>query len=220
VGLRQVDVGNVIHASDTTGFVIITQLQPMSVLFSLPEDNIPDLMTKIKTGTKIAVDAYDRTFKKKITTGTLETIDNQIDPTTGMVKLRATYENKELNLFPSQFVNAQVLLETKRGVIAIPSAGVQHGRSGTFAFVVNKDNTVTQRDITVGTVQGSKTEVVSGLALGETVVIDGADKLRDGAKVDISSNTDSAKDATGAKDGKDPTKHKHDKSASAPAATN
>jgi multidrug efflux system membrane fusion protein len=220
VGLRQVDIGNVIHASDTTGFVIITQLQPMSVLFSLPEDSIPDLMNKIKSGNKIAVDAYDRAFKTKITSGSLETIDNQIDPTTGMVKLRATYANKELNLFPSQFVNAQVLLETKRGVVAIPSAGVQHGRSGTFSFVVNKDNTVTQRDIVVGTVQGSKTEVVSGLALGEVVVVDGADKLRDGAKVDVSSNSDSSAAATAAKDGSG--KHKHDKSAPAsiPAATN
>jgi multidrug efflux system membrane fusion protein len=218
VGLRQVDVGNVIHASDTTGFVIITQLQPMSVLFSLPEDNIPDLMNKIKAGNKIAVEAYDRAFNNKISSGSLETIDNQIDPTTGMVKLRATYANSDLKLFPSQFVNAQVLLETKHSVVVIPSAGVQHGRSGTFAFVVNKDDTVTQRDIVVGTVQGTKTEVVSGLALGETVVVDGADKLRDGAKVDISSNTDSSKSDKGSKDAA--TKHKHDKSASAPAATN
>ena len=219
VGLRQVDIGNVIHASDTTGFVIITQLQPMSVLFSLPEDNVPDLINKIKSGNKIVVDAYDRAFTTKITSGTLETIDNQIDPTTGMVKLRATYANKELNLFPSQFVNAQVLLETKHGVVAIPSAGVQHGRSGTFSFVVNKDNTVTQRDIVVGTVQGTKTEVVSGLALGEVVVVDGADKLRDGAKVDISSAGNNAA-APATKDGSG--KHKHDKSAaaSAPAATN
>ena len=218
VGLRQVDIGNVIHASDTTGFVIITQLQPMSVLFSLPEDNIPDLMNKIKAGNKIVVEAYDRAFTKKISSGALETIDNQIDPTTGMVKLRATYANTELNLFPSQFVNAQVLLETKHNVIIVPSAGVQHGRSGTFAFVVNKDNTVTQRDIVVGTVQGTKTEVVSGLALGEIVVVDGADKLRDGAKVDISSNTDSGKADSGSNAGT--SKHKHDKTASAPATTN
>ena len=206
VGLRQVDVGNVIHASDSTGFVIITQLQPMSVLFSLPEDNIPDLLKKIKSGDKVAVDAYDRAFKTKITSGHLETIDNQIDPTTGMVKLRAIYSNADLSLFPSQFVNAQVLLETKHGVAIIPSAGVQHGRSGTFAFIVNKDNTVDQRDIVVGTVQGNKTEIVSGIALGETVVIDGADKLRDGAKVDISSNADSARSGS---------QHKHDKTAAA-----
>ncbi len=218
VGLRQVDIGNVIHAADTTGFVIITQLQPMSVLFSLPEDSIPDLMKKIKSGSKIAVDAYDRAFTSKITSGTLETIDNQIDPTTGMVKLRATYANTDLTLFPSQFVNAQVLLETRHAVIAIPSAGVQHGRSGTFAFVVNQDNTVTQRDIVVGTVQGSKSEIVSGLTLGETVVIDGADKLRDGASVDISSNTDSGKGDKGSKTGSG--NSRHDKSAAAaPAAT-
>jgi len=222
VGLRQVDIGNVIHAADATGFVIITQLQPMSVLFSLPEDNIPDLMNKIKSGSKIAVDAYDRAFKAKITSGTLETVDNQIDPTTGMVKLRATYANKDLTLFPSQFVNAQVLLETKHGVTIIPSAGVQRGRSGTFAFVVNQDNTVTQRDIVVGTVQGSKSEIVSGLTLGEKVVVDGADKLRDGAKVDISSNPDSGKAAKESKDGNDTAgKHRNGKlsPASAPSAT-
>jgi len=217
VGLRQVDVGNIIHASDTNGFVIITQLQPMSVLFSLPEDNIPDLMKKIKSGDRITVDAYDRAFKTKITGGHLETIDNQIDPTTGMVKLRALYRNDDLSLFPSQFVNAQVLLETKHGVSTIPSAGVQHGRSGTFAFIVNSDNTVTQRDIVIGTVQGNKTEVVSGIAVGETVVIDGADKLRDGARVDTSSNPDSPK--AGSKASGD--RHKHDNTAaSAAAATN
>ena len=214
LGLRQVDVGNVIHAADTTGFVIITQLKPMSVLFSLPEDTIPDLLKKINSGNKVAVEAYDRAFKTKLAGGHLETIDNQIDPTTGMVKLRAIYANDDLSLFPSQFVNAQVLLETKHGVSTIPSAGVQHGRSGTFAFIVNSDKTVTQRDIVIGTVQGNKTEIVSGVAIGETVVIDGADKLRDGARVDMSGNSDNAgsKDPAG--------KHRHDNApASAPAAT-
>ena len=216
VGLRQVDVGNVIHAADATGFVIITQLQPMSVVFSLPEDNIPDLLKKIKSGDKVAVDAFDRAFKTKITAGRLETIDNQIDPTTGMVNLRAMSAHEDLSLFPSQFVNAQVLLETKHGVPTIPSAGVQHGRSGTFAFVVNSDNTVAQRDIVIGTVQGNKTEISSGIAIGETVVIDGADKLRDGAKVDVSSIAESAKAANKDNSGK----HKKDRAAaSAPAAT-
>jgi multidrug efflux system membrane fusion protein len=188
VGLRQVDLGNIAHASDTTGLAIITQLQPMSVLFSLPEDNIPALMKKIKTDKKITVTAFDRAYKEKITSGVLETIDNQIDPTTGMVKLRATFTNDDLSLFPSQFVNAQVLLETRNNVVTIPSAAVQHGRAGSFTFVVTKDHAVNQRDIVVGTVQGNKTEIISGLKSGEMVVVDGADKLRDGSKVDISSN--------------------------------
>jgi multidrug efflux system membrane fusion protein len=197
VGLRQVDLGNVVHASDATGIVIITQLQPMSVLFSLPEDTIPALMNKIKsdkkTGLKTTVNAFDRAFKAKITSGILETIDNQIDPTTGMVKLRATFTNDELKLFPSQFVNAQVLLEMKTNVVTVPSAAVQHGKAGSFTFVVAKDHKVIQRDIVAGTVQGNKTEIISGLASGEMVVVDGADKLRDGTLVDISSNVDTAK---------------------------
>jgi membrane fusion protein, multidrug efflux system len=189
VGLRQVDVGNVIHASDVNGVVIITQLQPMSVLFSLPEDNIPALMARIKadkkTSAKTTVNAFDRAFKEKIASGTLETLDNQIDPTTGMVKLRAEFSNDDLSLFPSQFVNAQVLLETKEHVVTVPSAAVQHGTQGSFAFVVGADNKVTQRSIVTGTVQGGKTEIVSGLKSGEVVVIDGVDKLRDGTPVDV-----------------------------------
>ncbi len=193
VGLRQVDVGNVIHASDATGFVIITQLQPMSVLFSLPEDAIPALKKSMKPGDKIIVNAFDRAFKEKITTGTLETFDNQIDPTTGMVKLRASYANDDFSLFPSQFVNAQVLLETKHNVVTIPSAAVQQSKAGPFTFIVGGDHTVTQRNIVVGTVQGNKSEIISGLVSGDVIVVDGADKLRDGTKVDISSNADATK---------------------------
>jgi len=194
VGLRQIDVGNITRASDVNGLAVITQLQPMSVLFSLPEDAIPALMKKItinkNTGLKMTVNAFDRAYKEKISSGVLDTIDNQIDPTTGMVKLRATFANKELSLFPSQFVNAQVLLETKNQVVTIPSAAVQYGKATSFTFVVSKDHTVSQRDVVVGTVQGNKSEIVSGLASGERVVVDGADKLRDGSKVDISSNVD------------------------------
>lgn len=193
VGLRQIDVGNIARASDTNGLVVITQLKPMSVLFSLPEDNIPALMEKIKTDKKISVNAFDRAFKEKITSGVLQTIDNQIDPTTGMVKLRAEFSNDDLSLFPSQFVNAQVLLETKNNVVTVPSAAVQTGRAGKFTFVVNKDHTVNQRDIVVGTIQGGKSEIISGLASGDMVVVDGADKLRDGTAVDISSNVDQPK---------------------------
>ena len=183
-GLRQVDLGNVVHAADTTGIVIITQLQPMSVLFTLPEDNIPALQQRLHVGKTISVDAYDRAFKEKVSSGTLETIDNQIDPTTGMVKLKATFANEQLALFPSQFVNAKLLLATHHNVITIPSASVQHGRSNTFVFVVAKDKTVSQRAIVIGVTQGEKTEIISGLQSGEIVVTDGTDKLRDGSKVE------------------------------------
>ncbi|PRC93830.1 MdtA/MuxA family multidrug efflux RND transporter periplasmic adaptor subunit [Solimicrobium silvestre] len=216
-GLRQVDLGNVIHASDSTGIVIITQLQPMSVLFTLPEDSIPALLKNLQSGKKIAVDAYDRAFKEKITSGGLQTIDNQIDPTTGMVKLKAEFANTDLNLFPSQFVNAKLLLETKHNVITVPSSAIQRGRSSSFAFVVAADSTVSQHTVVVGTTQGDKTEVVSGLQSGDIVVIDGADKLRDGAKVDTASNTDAAKGDKGSKDGSG--KHKHAASASASASS-
>ena len=188
VGLRQVDLGNIVHASDANGIVIITQLQPMSVLFTLPEDNIPALLKKLKTEKHIAVDAYDRAFKAKITSGNLQTVDNQVDPTTGMVKMKAQFANDDLSLFPSQFVNAKLLLETKHNVITVPSAAIQRGSGSSFAYVVGSDKTVSERTVVVGTTQGEKSEIVSGLAVGEMVVIDGADKLRDGAKVDISSN--------------------------------
>lgn len=183
-GLRQVDLGNIVHAADSTGLVIITQLQPMSVLFTLPEDNIPALLQRLRSNKKIAVDAYDRAFKDKLATGSLETIDNQIDPTTGMVKLKATFANETLNLFPSQFVNAKLLLDTHQHVVTIPSSGVQHGRASTFVFVVAKDKTVSQRDVITGASQGDRTEIVSGLNSDEIVVTDGTDKLRDGSKVE------------------------------------
>lgn len=193
VGLRQIDVGNIAHASDPNGIVIITQLQPMSVLFSLPEDNIPQLLKKMHSDKKIIVNAYDRAFKEKITSGFLETIDNQIDPTTGMVKLRAEFTNDDASLFPSQFVNAQLLLDSKNNVVTIPSAAIQYGKAqskdNSFVFVVTKDHTVQQRNVVVGAVQGNKSEIISGLKNGEIVVVDGIDKLRDGTKVDISSNS-------------------------------
>jgi len=185
-GLRQVDLGNIVHSADATGIVIIAQLKPMSVLFTLPEDTIPALMKQLQAGKKIAVDAYDRAFKEKITSGALETVDNQIDPTTGMVKLKAIFSNDDLSLFPSQFVNAKLLLETRRNVITIPSAALQRGKSAsTFVFVVGAEQTVSQRTIVAGITQGDKTEVVSGLKAGEIVVTDGTDKLREGAKISV-----------------------------------
>jgi multidrug efflux system membrane fusion protein len=188
IGLRQIDVGNIARASDVNGLAIITQLQPMSVLFSLPEDDIPKLMKKMNSGKKITVNAFDRAYQEKITSGFLQTIDNQIDPTTGMVRLRAEFTNEDLSLFPSQFVNAQVLLENKLNVVTIPNSAIQYGKTNSYTFVVGPDHKVDQRDIVVGTVQGNNTEVISGLASNEMVVIDGADKLRAGTAVEIPAN--------------------------------
>lgn len=188
-GLRQADLGNVVHASDPAGIVVITQLQPMSVLFSLPEDSIPSVMKNLQSGKKMLAETYDRAFKVKIASGKLQTMDNLIDPTTGMVKLKAQFSNEDLTLFPSQFVNVKLLLEEKHNVITVPSSAI--GRTGPkmFVFVVGKGLTVTQRNVDIGVMQDDKTEVVSGLQPNEIVVIDGADKLRDGAKVTIPNNT-------------------------------
>jgi multidrug efflux system membrane fusion protein len=188
IGLRQVDQGNIVHASDTNGIVVITQLQPISVVFSIPEDSIPAVMQKLRDGDKLTVDAYDRSQKTKLSTGTLLTIDNQIDPTTGTVKLKAQFANDDFNLFPNQFVNARLLVETKRGLTVIPSAAIQRGTQGTFVYVVKDDHTVTVRPVKLGPSQGDQTAIDNGLALGEMVVVDGADKLREGAKVELATH--------------------------------
>lgn len=196
VGLRQVDPGNIVSTSDTTGIVVITQLQPISVVFTLPEDNIPAVMRKLQAGEKLAVDAYDRAQQNKLASGTLVTVDNQIDPTTGTVKLKAQFANDNFSMFANQFVNTRLLVETKRGVTIVPSAGVQHGNQGAFIYVVNADRTVSVRNVQTGTVQGDDTEITSGLKAGELIVVDGADKLREGAKVDVAMKDGQAVEAT------------------------
>lgn len=185
VGLRQVDPGNIVSTSDTTGIVVITQLQPISVVFTMPEDNIPAVMRRLQAGEKLTVDAYDRAQLHKLASGTLLTIDNQIDATTGTVKLKAQFANEDFSLFANQFVNTRLLVETKRNVVIVPSAGIQHGSKGDYAYVINADGTVSVRTIKTGTTQGDDTEIVSGLKAGERIVVDGADKLREGAKVDV-----------------------------------
>ncbi|PTU29114.1 MdtA/MuxA family multidrug efflux RND transporter periplasmic adaptor subunit [Stenotrophobium rhamnosiphilum] len=185
VGLRQVDPGNIVSTGDANGIVVITQLKPINVQFSLPEDNLQSVLEQIRAGTKLPVDAYDRAQTTLLDSGSLLTIDNQIDPTTGSVKLKSTFANKAEKLFPNQFVNVRMLLTTKRGVTLIPSAAIQQGASavGTYVYVLQPDSTVSVRKIKAGTVEGDNTEVVSGLKVGEQVVIDGVDKLREGAKV-------------------------------------
>lgn len=185
IGLRLVDTGNIVRAGDATGLVVITQLQPITVLFTIPEDNIPVVMKKLQSGDKPPVDAYDRAQKTKLASGTLLTVDNQIDPTTGTVRLKAQFANTDYSLFPNQFVNTRMLVDVRRGVVVIPTAGVQRGTQGTFTYVVNADSTVSMRLIAVGRVQGEDSEILSGLKAGEVVVTDGADKLRDGGKVEV-----------------------------------
>jgi multidrug efflux system membrane fusion protein len=185
VGLRQVDPGNIIHATDTTGVVLITQLQPAAVLFPIPEDSLPAVLAKLKSGAKLAVEAYDREQKIKLATGTLLTVDNQIDPTTGTVKLKALFPNKNNELFPNQFVNARLLLEIKQQAVLVPSSAIQRGPQGTFVYLVKADRTVTVRPVAVGVVQGDDTSIASGLEEGELVVADGAERLREGSKVDL-----------------------------------
>lgn len=185
IGLRQVDPGNIVQTGDTNGLFVITQLQPISVVFTLPEDSIPDVMKKLQAGEKLGVDAYDRAQKTRLATGVLITVDNQIDPTTGTVKLKAQFANNDFSMFANQFVNTRLLLDVKRGVMIVPSAGIQRGSQGTFVYVVKDDHSVTLRTVQIGATQGDSTEIIGGLKPGELIVIDGADKLREGAKVDV-----------------------------------
>jgi multidrug efflux system membrane fusion protein len=184
LGLRQVDPGNIVHASDANGLVVITQLQPIGVVFTMPEDALPTVMKKLRAGEKLPVDAYDRADKVKLDSGTLLTVDNQVDPTTGTVKLKAQFANDENNLFPNQFANVHMLVDVKRDATMVPGAAIQRGTPGTFVYLVKPDNTVTVRVVKLGPVQGDNVSIETGLAPGDQVVVDGADKLREGAKVE------------------------------------
>ena len=184
VGLRLVDPGNIVHAADTNGLLVITQIQPISVIFPIAEDQLPVVLQKMRAGERLGVDAYDRE-KKKLATGWLTTLDNQIDPTTGTVKIRATFDNKDNALFPNQFVNARLLVEVKHGVTLVHTAAVQRNSQITYVYLVKSDSTVTVRPITVGTTEGDDAEVSSGLAPGDVVVMTGVDKLQEGSKVRV-----------------------------------
>ena len=185
VGLRQVDPGNIIHAADAGGLVTITQIQPMAVIFPIPEDNLPSLQARLKKGGRIPVAALDRDQKQKLADGALLTLDNQIDPATGTLKLKAVFPNKNSELFPNQFVNARLLLETKHDALTIPAAAVQRGSQGTFVYQVKPDKTVAVRPVTLGPGQGDLVSVASGLAEGDQVVVDGAERLREGSRVEL-----------------------------------
>ena len=183
VGLRLVDPGNIVLAASNTGLMVITEIEPISVIFTISEDQLPSVVQRFRAGQKLQVDAYDRDLKKKISQGTLLTMDNQIDPTTGTIKLRAIFDNKNDALFPNQFVNARLLVQEKRNVILVPTAAIQRSSQRTFVYLVKQDETVTVRNITVGTTEGDEAEVVSGLAAGDIVVTTGVDKLQEGTRV-------------------------------------
>jgi membrane fusion protein, multidrug efflux system len=185
VGLRLVDPGNIVHAADANGLIVITQLEPISVVFSIPEDNLPQLQQQMRAGRRLAVDAYDRDMKRKLAAGSLMTIDNQIDPTTGTVKLKALFENSDNALFPNQFVNARLLLDTRRNVVLVPNAAMQRSPQSAFVFVVKPDHTVEARNVEVQGSEGDRTAIARGLAAGEIVVTDGVDRLQPGMKVDM-----------------------------------
>lgn len=192
LGLRQVDAGNIVRAGDATGLVVITQLQPITVVFTIPEDSLPPVMKKLRAGEKLPVDAYDRADKVKLAAGTLLTADNQIDPATGTVKLKAQFANEDSALFPSQFANVRMLLDVKRDATVVPTAAIQRGTPGTFVYVVKADSTVTVRRVKLGPAQGEIVAVDGGLEVGERVVVDGADRLREGARVDLASRDPAA----------------------------
>jgi len=185
VGLRQVDQGNYVTPGDANGIVVITQLKPISVLFTVPEDNLQAISKRLQGGAVLPAAAFDRSGAKKIADGTLQTFDSQIDPTTGTIKLRAQFPNETEVLYPNQFVNIQLLLDTHKDVTTMPTAGVQRGVPGTFVYLVNADSTVSVRKIDLGVTDGDRVEVRSGLVPGDKIVIDGADKLRDGAKINV-----------------------------------
>ncbi len=189
IGLRLVDAGNIVHASDTNGLLVITQLQPIAVIFSLPQDQLPQVNAKLHAGVQLAVDAYDRDDTAKIASGKLETIDNQIDITTGTYKLKSVFTNADNALFPNQFVNVHLLVDTKHNLTIVPAAAIQRGPQGTYVYAADTDNTAKIRIVTVAQTTGDSVGLSAGLNSGDRVVIDGLDKLQDGTKINPSPST-------------------------------
>jgi membrane fusion protein, multidrug efflux system len=183
IGLRLVDPGNYVQTSNTTGLAVVTQLQPITVIFPIPEDDLPDILPQLNAGTTLEVSAYDRANVKMLATGRVAALDSQIDTTTGTVKVRAQFDNSDNALFPNQFVNAQLLVKMLNNVITVPTAAIQRGAPGSYVYIINADNTVSVRPISIGPSDGPMAAVNSGLSVGERVVVDGTDRLRDGARV-------------------------------------
>ncbi|MGB5082333.1 MAG: MdtA/MuxA family multidrug efflux RND transporter periplasmic adaptor subunit [Burkholderiales bacterium] len=185
LGLRLVDAGNVVRAGDAGGLVVITQVQPIAAVFTIPQDDLPAVLKRLRAGDPLPVEAFDRDRKTKLALGTLLTVDNQIDPATGTIKLKAQFPNEEENLFPNQFVNLRLLLDTLRRATLVPAAAIQRGVQGSFVYVVKEDGTVALTPVKAGTVDGENVAIEAGLAPGDVVVIEGSDRLRDGAKVTL-----------------------------------
>lgn len=199
VGLRQVDAGNYVTPGDANGIVVLTQLQPISVIFTTSEDNLPAILKQLRAGTKMPVAAYDRSNTTLLENGSLQTVDNQIDTTTGTFKLRASFQNPDEMLFPNQFVNARLLVDTLHDAVIVPTSAVLNGSQGQYVYVVKPDNTVTVRVVKVGPVDGERTSIASGLDAGERVVTDGSDRLREGSKISIpAEHAQHARGASGA----------------------
>ncbi len=183
IGLRLVDPGNIIHANDSGGLLVITQVQPISVVFTIAEDHVAEIIEKMRAGRKLKVDAYDRAKKTKLAQGWLTTVDNQIDQTTGTLKLRAIFNNGDNALFPNQFVNARLLVDERSGVTLVPTAVIQRNAQSTYVYYVKPDSTVAVRQVDVGATEGDDTEIISGLSPGDVAVMTGVDKLQEGSKV-------------------------------------
>jgi membrane fusion protein, multidrug efflux system len=210
VGLRQVDAGNYVQTSDANGIVIVTQLQPISVIFTLPEDNLPEVLKQWHASATLPTTAYDRTGAIQLAVGKLDTIDNQIDTTTGTVKLRAIFDNSDESLFPNQFVNIKLLVNTLHDSVLVPTSAVQRGAPGTFVYLVKPNDTVAVQKVKLGPGDGQHVAILSGLEAGDQVVDDGADRLKDGAKVSIAPPPGSAGPGAGQKRGGPHTgQHRH-----------
>ena len=199
VGLRLVDQGNYVTPGDANGLVVITQIAPISVLFTVPEDNLPAISKRLQAGATLAVSALDRSGATKLADGSLQTFDSQIDPTTGTIKLRATFPNENKALFPNQFVNVRLLLDTHKDAVTMSTAAIQRGVPGTFVYLLGGDSTVSVRPVKLGVVDGNRVEVLSGLGVGDRVVMDGADKLGEGAKVIVRNEGEAGNPADAAK---------------------
>lgn len=185
LGLRLVDKGNIVQAADVDGLVVLTQIQPITVVFTLPETDLPAIMKRLRANERPPIEAYERSGSTRLAQGRLVAVDNQIDTTTGTIRLKAQFDNEDQALFPNQFVNIRMTVDTLRAVTIIPGSAVQRGTPGAFAYVVKEDEIVTVRPLKLGPAEGAKVAVLEGLEPGERVVVDGTDKLREGAKVEI-----------------------------------
>jgi multidrug efflux system membrane fusion protein len=183
IGLRLVDQGNMVRASDPNGLAVITQLQPIAMLFSVPEDDLPQVLARMRTGRQLVVEAYNRDLKKKLATGTLLTIDNQIDANTGTIRCKAVFPNDDNALFPNQFVNVRLLVDTRQNTTIVPASAIQRSPQATFVYVVKDDSTVEARNVVLGPTEGDDVAIEKGLAPGEVVVFEGVDRVQRGMKV-------------------------------------